>query len=73
MKEYKDLYTRVEGLRERLKRENAKKVGALDVEKAAYVLCKECVSFSGGKRKGEGEKEGDEMTGLPGGKRQRKR
>lgn len=41
MKEYKDMYERVQELRERLEKEGGEGVGALELEKMAYVLGKE--------------------------------
>ena len=43
-KEYKDLWQKMQNLRERVEKESGKAVKAIDVEKVAYVLAKEAGS-----------------------------
>lgn len=45
-KEYRELFKKVQGLKQRLEEESKTSVSALDIEKAAYVLGKEAQSYS---------------------------
>lgn len=47
MKEYKDLFDRVQALRKRLEKESGQVVKAIDVEKCAYALAKGAQQYSG--------------------------
>ena len=44
MKEYKELFSKLETLRSRLEKESKQEVSAIDIEKVAYVLGKEATS-----------------------------
>ena len=63
MKEYKELYTRVTELKERLKKSSKQTISALDIEKAAYVLGKEAQVRPPLKRKDEAD--ADATLGPP--------
>ena len=44
MKEYKELFSKLQNLRSRLEKESKQQVSAIDIEKLAYVLSKEATS-----------------------------
>ena len=54
-KEYKDLYARLQTLRERLEKEARTTISALKIEKAAYALGKAAYKFSLDREDGEGD------------------
>ena len=71
-KEYKSLFEKVTELRERLEKGSGKKVSAVEIEKAAYVLGKDALSDSRKLPLETGDTEGDKAVPPPPSKRRRK-
>lgn len=66
MKEYKDLYERVQALRSRLEKESSQTIAAIDIEKMAYALAK-------GGENVNGVKEDDKPLQPPSPKRRKRK
>lgn len=69
MKEYKDLFEKVQVLRERLEKESGQVVKAIDIEKCAYALAKGVQEYH--KHGGIGDSDDDAL--LPPSPKRRKR
>ena len=72
IKEYKSLFERVVGLRERLEKDSGEEVSAIDIEKAAYALGKDALPSSRKFPLDTEDAEGDKALRPPSPKRRRK-